>query len=255
MIGYFCDPFPEETLYSALARWCALLRFPNQKLAIRQLFGTTNAQAVVDLPCHLDSLIAALPLQHGYTADQFIDAHTLLPFYIPFSNAKRIKHLRRAMQGKGKAIHMSAGLMAGRVRPSMWLRSCPECDRQDTIRYGESYWHRLHQLVGVEVCPEHGVFLEDSAARRLTPRTRHIFHAARLTPCADVARAINPSDRVHRMLLTLAYDAAWLLNQSFDPPGQKAIYARYKLILAERGYTTGAGRVRWIQFRAEFQAH
>ena len=255
MIGYFCDPFPEETLHSALARWCALLRLPNQKLAVRQLFGTVNAQAVVDLPCHLDALLAALPPQHGYTADRLIDAHTLLPFYSPFSAAKRVKRLRGAMRDDGKAIHMSIGLMAGRIRPPRWLRSCPECDREDTMRYGEPYWHRLHQLAGVEVCPIHNVFLENSTARRLNPQTRHAFHSARLTQRADTVRAVNRADRVHRMLLALAHDAAWLLTQSSEPLGQKAIYARYKVLLTGQDFTTGSGRVRWKRLREDFESH
>ena len=45
-----------------------------------------------------------------------------------------------------------------------YLRYCPECVRNDIRKYGETYWHRLVQLPGVQYCPEHGSRIRDSAA-------------------------------------------------------------------------------------------
>lgn len=30
------------------------------------------------------------------------------------------------------------------------------------LKYGETYWHRIHQVPGVNVCPKHKTLLEDS---------------------------------------------------------------------------------------------
>lgn len=45
-----------------------------------------------------------------------------------------------------------------------WLQFCPICTESDIQKFGESYWHRLHQVPGVKVCPIHNVFLEQSTA-------------------------------------------------------------------------------------------
>lgn len=37
------------------------------------------------------------------------------------------------------------------------------CLIEDTQKYGEPYWHRMHQIPGVLVCPTHGFVLLDSS--------------------------------------------------------------------------------------------
>lgn len=42
------------------------------------------------------------------------------------------------------------------------FRFCPECIAADKYKYGYAYVHRMHQLTGVTVCPEHGCRLIES---------------------------------------------------------------------------------------------
>jgi len=44
-----------------------------------------------------------------------------------------------------------------------YLRYCPICAEADRERYGESYWHRVHQMQGVDICPYHHCRLVDSS--------------------------------------------------------------------------------------------
>ena len=44
-----------------------------------------------------------------------------------------------------------------------YLRYCPLCVEKDRQLYGESYWHRSHQLTGVSVCSKHGIKLWNSS--------------------------------------------------------------------------------------------
>src|SRR5258707_529671 len=59
--------------------------------------------------------------------------------------------------------------MSSICRPE-FLRRCPDCVKSDRQQYGEAYWHRLHQVPGVRICPIHDCVLEDSAvpAHKLT---------------------------------------------------------------------------------------
>ena len=44
-----------------------------------------------------------------------------------------------------------------------YMRYCPLCAAADREQHGETYWHRKHQLPGVEICLEHRCRLENSS--------------------------------------------------------------------------------------------
>ncbi|MBB5336415.1 hypothetical protein HNR32_001563 [Pectinatus brassicae] len=43
------------------------------------------------------------------------------------------------------------------------LRYCLACAANDREQYGEAYWHRIHQIIGIHVCPVHQCYLMDSS--------------------------------------------------------------------------------------------
>lgn len=47
------------------------------------------------------------------------------------------------------------------------FRFCPECIIADKNKYGYPYVHRIHQLTGVSVCPEHGCRLLESKEKNV----------------------------------------------------------------------------------------
>ena len=48
------------------------------------------------------------------------------------------------------------------LRQKRFLRYCPVCAREDRDRLGETYWHREHQNIHVDICPKHRCFLKNS---------------------------------------------------------------------------------------------
>src|SRR5215207_8392223 len=171
MIGIFPDPLPDELLYSVCARFHDRLQFPNRKSVLSELFGTTNSLAIIDLPCRISNLVASLMPSHSYTVDQIICDHTHLPFFGPFLPLERTIQLRDDMRGAGGLkVYRRSGVMASRIPTPERLRFCPLCKEEDRKKFGETYWHRLHQLPGILVCPKHNVFIEDTNARRNSAR-------------------------------------------------------------------------------------
>ena len=47
-------------------------------------------------------------------------------------------------------------------RQKRYLRYCPACVKEDRVKYAETYWHRIHQMIGIDICPIHGCNLVDS---------------------------------------------------------------------------------------------
>lgn len=254
MIGFFPTPYPDELLYSVCARVDALMAFPNHKKTMEALFGAANAVATCALPSHLGGLIAALPAGHGYTVDELIDRHTLLPFFAPFLPTERVRQVREAMGGPtGAGLYTRIGVNASLIAVPQQFRFCPVCADDDLRQFRERYWHRVHQLPGVEVCPVHAVWLEASAVRTCNVRSRHRFLPAEGAIAVRPPRALTRSDRGHQVRLQLARDAAWVLQHPALSTDLVPIWSRYVRLLAARELLRDNGRVPRLEaLRAEW---
>lgn len=245
MIGCFPDLHPDELLYSACARYGERVTYPNRCDVVEELFGSRSTVAVIELPNKLAYLVERLPPGHLYTTDMLIDRYTLYPFYAPFLPTEAAQFIREEMHRTGhNRIQMYAGFPTNAIRPPDRLRFCPSCLREDRELYGEAYWHRVHQITGVEACPSHAVFLEVSTALSNDRSNPYIFHSAEQSARDAPPRPLNPEDYQHSVLLKLARDAAWLLNWSGPHPGLEDLRERYFDLLLQQGYAFHNGRLR-----------
>jgi hypothetical protein len=252
-IGHFPTPYADELLYSICARFATRADYPSVKAVLEELFGATTATAVIDLPNRLGWLAAALPENSSLTADRLIDRHTLLPFFSAFQPATRITQLRDDLKGTGgPAGHMRSGMMASRIPMPEHLRFCPACKREDEECFGETYWHRLHQLPGVEVCPSHQAFLENSSVSLRAGRKHLQFILADRATRAMPVRLINSGNQEHDALLNIARDAEWLLEHPNLCTSLKALHGRYLPLLVERGLATYTGSIHAKKLLDEF---
>ena len=202
MLLNFPVPYPDELFYSLCARYGERTGYPDAKTLNLKLFGSRNALAVVDLPNHLEHVFDALPGDLFRSARDIVNDHTLLPFYRPFLSEQRAAQIEDEMRLSG-SVHYSTGIVASKVRVPGRLRYCPVCAEGDKQRLGEPYWHRLHQLPGVEVCPQHRVFLEESEVKTSNRRSRHMYVSARAALRRKMPKPVFLSSRnnVHHVLL------------------------------------------------------
>lgn len=245
MIGFFTDPHPDELLYSACARFSDKMKYPAEAGAAQELFGGKYGMALIDFPNRLGHLISVMPPGHNYTVDRLIDEYTCLPFYEPFVAPERARIVRQEMRGDGyNRIHARLGIAADRFSQPTSLRFCPTCVVTDRLKYREAYWHRVHQLPGIEVCPDHAVFLESGAAPWSGRRNSNAFVSAERSIKEPLPRRIDTSDGHHNILLKLAQDAAWLLNWRGKAPSQPNLRDRYFNLLVRRGIACHNGIIR-----------
>jgi Tn7-like transposition protein D/TniQ len=243
MIGFFPDPCPDELLYSACARFSDRMKFPNASRAALVLSGGTSSRAVVDFPTRINRLMSVMPPNHLYTPDILIDGHTLYPYFAPFLPADRSRLFREDMCGEGTHIHERLGITAGRLTLPEVLRFCPECIREDKEGGRELYWRRLHQVPGVEVCPIHSVFLEESNAIRQKRSSPGWFISADRAVHNVRPRQLNKSAPLDDIRLKIAKHSAWLLNWHGPYPGSELLYKRYYHLLLRDGYAYYNGQI------------
>ncbi len=254
MIGHFPTPYPDESLYSICARFSERVQYPNSKAILEELYGATTATAVFYLPNRLGFLAGSLPEGTSLTVDWLIDQCTILPFFSAFLPPERVQIIREDMAtGHGPAAYMRSGMMASRIKVTKSLRFCPSCKREDEDKFGETYWHRLHQLPGIVICHSHGANLEPSAVNVSVGRNSLLFtsatdaiNATRLTPVASTF--IN-----HEILMKLARNAAWLLENPTSGIIGQTLQNRYLRLLTERGLATHTGSIRVTKLLDKFR--
>jgi Tn7-like transposition protein D/TniQ len=243
MIGHFPSPFTDELLYSICARFKDRMGYPVQQDANRELFGCTK-KAVVDLPSHLGYLIDALPRGHHFTVERLIQEHTLFPYYRPFLSPERVGRVLECMKGSGALrAKLSSGSASTLGHKPEWLRFCPLCAEEDERGFGK-YWRRLHQASGVMVCPVHCVFLENSSASIRHESDHNKFVSAESAIAPTKARPLDPSNRNHQILLRIARDVAWLLEQPDLVSDYSVLHKRYISLLGNTKFGTFNGWVR-----------
>ncbi len=156
---FFPTAFPDETLHSVLSRYARLCGGPSRKAAFAGNRAAVSFTQNVAFPCRLDDLVESLPLGTDLSVSEIITRHTVLPYYVPFLTNDQVQHARTSMAGGGMGLMLKLGVNASRIEAASRVRFCPACLDKDVVRVGAAYWHRVHQLPGVLVCPHHGISL------------------------------------------------------------------------------------------------
>jgi hypothetical protein len=240
MIRYFPSIYTDELFFSWIARFLEQMKFPIRGNVIRDLFGYTSYKAVIDFPSHLEHLVHQLSIECTHlSVDELIDWHTLLPLFAPFLPSERLKKLRKDMQGNnGLAARLRSGIMASRIPLLRELQICSKCTNSDRNKYGETYWHRSHQIPGVKVCYEHKIPLA---------KLKNDFYEDKFVTAEHCLKQSKWSDvpilkcETHE-LITIAEDVHWLLEHPEIEAGADFVYKQYKDLLAEKGFMKKYGR-------------
>lgn len=196
--------------------------------------------ASMDLQALLEKLLLRLPSGHRYSVKHVMNSHTLFPFYSPFTPASRLNRLLKDMDLSGVARTRGCVRVHALKGKPRTLRYCPECAREDRRLYGETYWHRLPQVPGVEACTVHETYFVDTEIQSEAWVSGSMFVTAEKMIGTDLPSE-SARDPQFSQRLRIAQDAAWLLKNpipGYDPGGLKN---RYLELCFRRGRCTYSG--------------
>ena len=176
MIPFFPAPYPDELWYSVICRYHIRSGNPSVKYSIRELYGTNHINVPVELCGALSPLLEAIPTK-ALTAKDIIMQHTLYPYYTRFFSTNRKKSAYMLALNGNRHAGQHIGIYQSSSMDARRLRYCPECFDEDIAAYGEPYWHRLHQIPGIAVCPRHGCWLADTEVTLTGHRHNLLFPA------------------------------------------------------------------------------
>lgn len=236
MLSFFPTLYPDELLYSALARYH--IRSGNRifRQSDLELFGYSSRQVCkITLTNNLIYLVQNLPLRSQQTVDSLLQNHTLYPFYATFLMPQEAWLLKDSMRKKlsGSILEIAKVAMNSSGDSKKFLKFCPVCLIEDTQKYGEPYWHRMHQIPGVLVCPTHGFVLLDSY---IAVESKGIhYHAANPDNCLVNKDVTSFTSKTLETLLTLTNDIKLLINSNISFKGLAWLRGQYQRYLVNKG--------------------
>ena len=218
---------------------------------LQELFGSMTTSAVVDLPSHLQALINRMPAGARYTVRELIINHTMFPFYAPFMPDKRAEKVFNVMcSNKGNSIHLETGIVASMISMPAFLRFCPQCIQDDKAKWGEAYWHRIHQIPCVMVCPIHGMPIYDSVVK-IHEFNKHTFVSVPADVC-KIKQEIQYSDILKENLIKIAMEVEWLLLHYERMLFCKDFRYKYFLLLKQKDLIRGKSSVDQVSLLEQF---
>lgn len=254
MLPFFPSPYPDELFYGICARYHQRSCHTSVGYTLLDLFRNRLATVTVDFPTNISSVSDQLSQRSKNTLDHLVNAHTLLPLYLPFLPKDRVTkimdHIARKITGGN--ISMTIGATASAIPSIAFLRYCPSCLRDDRLNHGEPYWHRSHQVPGVGVCHLHQDRLLDSKVAAHGVGSNHDLFplSGAVTPCK------SPSGKLRELShhVWLARSAHWLLNITppLQPQGLDWLRSRYLHHLRKQTMAGVLGRPDWRELIRQF---
>ncbi len=237
MLSFFPILYPDELLYSALARYHIRSGNKSFRQTDLELFGYSSQQRCkVTLTNNLNYLVKNLSLFSQITVSDLLQNHTLYPFYATFLMPQEVWQLKDYMKKKlsGSILEIAKVATNSTGDSKKFLKFCPVCLEKDTQEYGEPYWHRIHQIPGILVCPNHAVVLHDSSIA-VDSKGIHYYAASSENCLVNTNIKIFENQSVEK-LLRLANDIDWLINRNILFKGLAWLRSQYWNYLVNKGF-------------------
>lgn len=244
MFAYIPRPYPDELLYSRLARMWRHMGEPAPTRILRRLVGGINCSTVLDLPGHLDHLAGCFPAAFGIDPDRLINDETLFPYLMTFQTEASRSALRCKLKtGQPTFYGTQTGLVVGRSSGPLSLKYCADCAKEMEQEYGEVYWRRDHQIPGMLVCPRHrlSLFAFRPAEEGLASVRKTFFYASP-ERCTEKRPPLIPAALVGEIpfLLRIAQASCELLEQRREVPADRHARTEFSLQLRAKGLCKGS---------------
>lgn len=170
MISHFPILYPDELLYSLFARYYNRSGYLAYIYAAQDLYTTKTTRPDIEFINELNPDIKNILIQNKSFED-IIYQHTMFPYYGRFLNKERRNNAFQSLVNMDKKYNNF--LFIPKNNKERFLRYCPLCVTEDKKQYGETYWHRVHQISDLNICPIHYCKLINSK----------IIISSKLSPC------------------------------------------------------------------------
>lgn len=206
MIAYLPQIYPDELVYSWFCRYYIYSGCYTHRMAMQDLYCKRSDNLSKEFIGNLNPEAKKM-IEGSYPLEGLVLNHTMYPQYARFLSLERKK---KALYHLGKdhidTHHLFCILP--RNEGEQHLKFCPLCVKEDRETYGETYWHRKHQIRNMMVCPKHRCKLVNSNVLAKSEQS-YIFYPAEI--CLSKSEAVMEENQ--SVILFSSY-----LEEVFDAP-------------------------------------
>lgn len=161
MIAYFPTIYPDELVYSWFCRYYIHSGYFSHKMVLQDLYCKRSDNPSKEFIGNLNSE-SLEQIEKIYSLDELVLNHTMYPQYARFIPLEQKKTaLYRLGHDTCDAHHLFS--ITPRNDSEQHLRFCSLCVQEDREKYGETYWHRKHQIRNMGICLKHKCQLMESS--------------------------------------------------------------------------------------------
>ena len=214
-------PYPDENAYSIISRMAMYIITPSHYLTGTRLFERNRplAQYVVK-PLRKSDLVRWEMDEGENFYRRHVLEHSSYPVYGSVLGRDRLQNLMDMVEGEelkdGREKYLTRALGCTWMRKNS-LYYCPACAEEELSRYGEPYWHRMHQIPGVDICLTHRLKLCESGMtmRQINYRFIPLYYAMAIQGTGKERKCRSTFD------IELAEDISWLMDNGLELGGRE----------------------------------
>lgn len=161
MIGFFPDIYEDELVYSWFSRYHVKSGQLSMAYTLEELYvhpyTTPDIEFINELKPDTFRIV-----ERCCSMDDIIQNHTMFPAYGRFLPINRKREAYAALYSMHGNFNNLLAIPKNQEKKGRFLKYCPLCAAEDRKKYGETYWHRKHQISGLQTCALHSCYLCES---------------------------------------------------------------------------------------------
>jgi hypothetical protein len=261
---FFPELLPDELFYSCCARYHNESGNESSSQTLKDLFGVAHTEINCHFPSRLNNFVSTCNKKKwGISIESIIERHTIYPFFHPFLDKDQSENIIKMIEGTLKyRPHFILG-----IKNKFWtsvLNYCPDCIKEDDLKYGTLYWHRLHQIPGIVYCLDHNKRLINCCpcCGILLDTHNDFIVLRRHCQCGydrifDMPKKVISLEEYKNLsqLIDISRDIVWLM-QKFAFVGQPgALRHNYKNYISKTDFISMTGRIKQNELVDAFLEH
>lgn len=240
MIVYLPEIRPDELLYSVFARWYSHSGYVAYKHALEEIYVSKSVRPDPEFINLLRPEVCQI-LERVMPIKELIERHTMFPYYGRFCDKDKRKRAFKSLLDMDANHKKILPIPIMKKEDEQFLRYCPICTQIDREIYGEAYYHRSHQMTGVNICPIHKCQLLCSAVAIVGNRTYRLESAELVIPYNSTVTMSN--NLIECRLAEYVYQ---LFQQEVDFASEVTIGQFLKSKLEGTKYLSARGERRYV---------
>lgn len=219
MLGYFPQPYKNESIYSLAARYASHMGIISKRKAIKDTFNIVQPIMYEDYISHINILVSKIKhFSNEYTEDYFLYNHTIYPLYAPFMSGKPVT------LGSLDIYVKSRKRFIWDIPEKENFYYCSECVKEEIENYGECFWNRIFQVPGVMVCSKHKKTLfKLNINIEKNPLNKFIMPDLDM----DLSEEVELEGKTFEFMLEISGNVEYFFKHKVDATSYRILYEKY----------------------------